>query len=78
MPKFTVHQRQYVDITVHVEADDETDAIEKAAEANPSGICGQCGGWGESWTRDDTGEIEPYEVVDVDGNTVWKETGRHA
>jgi hypothetical protein len=55
---YTVHLSQVVSIAVRVEAEDEEAAIELGFEKTPAGICANCSGWGQSWSRDDSGEVE--------------------
>lgn len=70
MAEYQVHFLQTVSISVTVEADDPEDAIEKAFDEAPSGVCAQCSGWGQQWGRDDDGELIP-DAVTADGETVW-------
>jgi len=70
MAKFTVQLIAASSISVTVEADDVDDAIDKAYNEEPGGICAQCSGWNENWCRDE-GDSEASEVMDENGNVVW-------
>lgn len=72
MPRFTVYARAWTDLSVHVAAEDYDAAIEAAYEEQPSGLCAQCSGWGETWSKGE-GDYEPYEVADENGKTVWSD-----
>lgn len=65
MAKYTVHFHQMAAAGVTVEVDDEETeeltrekAIEKAYDELPTGICAQCGGWGQDWYLSLDGEWE--------------------
>lgn len=75
MPKFKVRFQPTADLVVRVEAEDYDQAIDKAYEGKPSGICAHCSGWREDFTLDvETQEgVEPYEVEDESGKVVWSE-----
>lgn len=54
--KYRVYLSTGASMTVTVEVDDNLDpdkakeeAIEKAFNAAPSGVCAQCSGWGQPW-----------------------------
>lgn len=66
MAKKTVLFSQTIGISVTVETDstDPEEILEKAWEEAPGSICGQCSGWGQSWSRDDDGELIPEENED--------------
>lgn len=75
MPKFKVRFQPSADLAVTVEAEDYDDAIDKAYDERPTGICAQCSGWRQPFSLDvvtDDG-IEPYEVVDETGERVWSQ-----
>jgi hypothetical protein len=73
MPKFKVLFSANTDIEVKVGwAEDKDDAIEKATELMPSGLCAQCSGYWENWSRDES-DAEPYEVQDENGAVLWSE-----
>jgi hypothetical protein len=76
MSKFKVRFIPQVDLTVTVEAEDVDEAIDKAYQAKPSGICAHCsGGWGKPYSLDIEmfDGVEPYEVEDENGERVWSE-----
>jgi hypothetical protein len=60
MAKKTVHFTQTIGVSVTVETDSEepNEIIDQAWEEAPGGICAHCSGWGQSWSRDDDGELE--------------------
>jgi hypothetical protein len=59
MPKYRVYFTTGASSSVVVEAEDRSDAIDKASDefAYPS-ICAQCSGWGQDYSMD-LGEWEP-------------------
>jgi hypothetical protein len=61
MAKKTVLFNQTIGVTVTVETDstDPEEIIDQAYEEAPGGVCAQCGGWGQPWSREDDGELEP-------------------
>lgn len=68
--KYRVFLETTASLAVVVDVSDELDddgareaAINKAFDAIPRGICAQCSGWGETWSRDD-GEWEIAENPD--------------
>ena len=67
MAKKTVLFNQTIGISVTVETDstDPVEIIEQAEEEAPSGICAHCSGWGQAWSRDDDGELEPVVIDGV-------------
>jgi hypothetical protein len=72
MPAYRVLFSQIVSITIDVEADDPEAAIEAAYEEGPGGLCFQCSGYRQSWSRDDDGELEAEAVYEQDGrDEVW-------
>lgn len=79
MKTYTVHLSQVVSIAVRVEAEDEEAALDLAYEKKPSGICASCSGWGQSWNRDDSGEVESDCVIEnesgeivLDSKELWR------
>lgn len=61
MPKYEVYFKNYASSSVTVEAEDETEAFEKAFEEfTYPNICAQCSGWGRDWYLE-LGEWEPCE-----------------
>jgi hypothetical protein len=65
--KATVYMTATASLSIEVEIPDGLDpdeakeqAIEKAYDNLPRGICAQCGGWREKWGR----EIGEWELVD--------------
>jgi hypothetical protein len=66
MAKKTVLFTTTLGVTVTVETDstDPEEIIEQAWNEAPGSICANCSGWGQAWSRDDSGELE---VVLVDG-----------
>lgn len=65
MPMYRVYLQANADLTIKVEADDPEDAIEKAFEESPSGVCAGCSGWGQKWGLD-IGEFELVEETDYE------------
>lgn len=56
--------------SVDVEAEDLDEAIDAAYDNLPHGICAQCSGWGQKWSRDE-GEWEFDEGgYEVDGEYI--------
>lgn len=75
MPKFKVRFQPSADLSVTVEAADYDEAIDKAYDERPTGVCAQCSGWRQPFSLDvvtDDG-IEPYEVEDENGQKVWSQ-----
>lgn len=75
MPKFKVRFIPHADLTVTVEAENVDEAIDKAYQDKPSGICAHCsGGWGKPYSLDVEmfDGVEPYEVEDEYGKRVWR------
>lgn len=52
MPTYRVAMSTTASLSIEVEADNETEAEEKAYEEGPRGVCAQCSGWGEKWGLD--------------------------
>lgn len=73
MSEFKVYFEGMAGMTVTVEADDVEAAIEKAHDAIPSGVCAQCGGWGEKWSLGVPDEWGVDSVADENGKTVYTE-----
>jgi len=73
MPEYTVHFESAAGTSVKVEANSPDEAMELAWDGLPGGVCAQCSGWGNPPGIDMSGDWEPIEVVDADGNTVWSE-----
>ncbi len=63
MATYRVNYTSGAFLSIAVEADNEEDAIDKAYEEVPSGVCAQCSGWGEKWSLDvgDDWELLPSE-----------------
>ena len=61
-----------VSVTVETDSDDPNEVVEQAYEEAPGSICVHCSGWGQPWSRDDDGELEPvmfdgeYEIYTED------------
>lgn len=73
MSEYTVTFASNGSIFVAVEASDYNEAIDKAYNDLPRGLCVHCSGWDQSWGRDE-GDPEAIEVVDGStGKTVWTE-----
>lgn len=72
MPEFTVYLSKGTEIAIRVEAEDAEDAMEKAYDADVRGICALCSGWGQTWGRDESDDMDPTAVNDADGKTVWE------
>lgn len=77
MAKYRVYLETTAELVITVEVPDGLDedaaraaAVELAYEEIPRDICAQCGGWGESWSRD-IGEWEIAE--DGEGNEIAPE-----
>ena len=64
--RYTVNFSQVVSVTVTVDADDVEQAIEAAHDEAPTGVCAQCSGWGQHWSRDDDGELNVESVYHGD------------
>ena len=80
MAKVTVFFPVYPEYTVQVEVEDPADyeqmdeALDRAYELLPSGVCAQCSGWGEKWSFDlSVMDLEAKYAEDEDGNVVWGE-----
>lgn len=80
--KYTVHFQQVVSVSISVDIDpseleDGADvaevAIERAHDEGAGGICAQCSGWGQSWSRDDDGELIVDTVSDESGEMIYTE-----
>lgn len=71
MGEYTVYLTQTASTAISVTADSPEDAIELAYRNGPHGLCAQCSGWNNPPGIDLTGDWEPEEVVDAEGNTVW-------
>lgn len=52
MPKYRVSLMRIDELTIEVEADDESDAIGLAFDGAP-GLCAHCSGWGQRWGVDE-------------------------
>lgn len=76
MSTYTIYFNTGASVSIKVEADGLEEAIERAYESLPGGVCAQCSGWGQDWSRDD-GEFEVDESGhEVDGEYVdTSETG---
>jgi hypothetical protein len=68
---YTVHFTTVLSTSVTVGATDADAAIALAYEEAPGGICALCSGWGEQWSRDDSGDMEAEDVTDAAGVRVW-------
>jgi hypothetical protein len=64
MAKKTVFFTKVIGVTVTVETDstDLEEIVEQAWMEAPAGICAPCSGWGQSWSQDDSGELEPVLI----------------
>lgn len=71
--KYRVAMVQTASTMVEVEAEDVDDAIDKAWQEAPGGLCAQCSGWGHGPGIDLAGDWEPSEVFDDQNNQVWNE-----
>lgn len=71
--KYTVHMTQMVSVTLTVDGEDVEDAIERAYDERPGGICAQCSGRGQGWARDDGGDLMIESVEDETGTEVYVE-----
>ncbi len=65
MPKFKVEFRAYVFATDTVEAEDESEAAEKAFGNGFPDICAQCSGWGKDYTVAFPDDPASWEVLDT-------------
>lgn len=59
MAKYRVHLKTYASTSVTVEADDESDAIDKAYDESLPTICAHCAGWGKEYSLELGDEWEP-------------------
>ena len=75
MPQYQVHFLTTMSVTVRVDADNPESAIDAAYDEAPGGICTQCSGWGQPWSRDADGDLEPDAVTDKTGAKVWSRNG---
>lgn len=66
MTTYRVYLQQMAGTAVTVEADDEDQAIDKAYDNAPSGLCAQCAGFGQSPGIDLSGDWQLDEVTVVD------------
>ena len=81
MAKYVVHFGGGANATVEVDADDPDAAIEAAYDELPNGLCSHCSSNSLSFrergtvtrTWPDVEGMEPYEVTDFHGETVWSE-----
>lgn len=72
MAKKTVFFTQTIGVSVTVEtnSNDPEEILQQAWEEAPTGICAHCSGWGQEWSREDDGELEPlmingeYEILE--------------
>ncbi len=60
MAEYRVYLQATAEMAVRVEAEDETEAIDKAYDELPGGVCAQCSGWRQKWNLD----IGDFEVSD--------------
>lgn len=72
MTAYTVNLTSTLSATVGVEANTPEEAANKAPDTIPS-ICGQCGGWGQDWSKDEGDEWWVIEVYadDNENAPVW-------
>lgn len=75
LKSYRVHLNGLQFVSITVEATDPDSAIDSAYIEDVSGICAQCSGWKQHWSREvnevsDDGLIA-YEVVDESGESVW-------
>lgn len=66
MPKYIIFFEVQDGISVEVEADSLEAAQEGAWDELPGGICAQCSGWGQAWSRDEGEPMlnESQHIVD--------------
>lgn len=67
MPRYRVTLHTHAWAYIEVEADDETNAIDAAYEAQPD-ICAQCSGWGQDGLTLELGD--EWDTVDQDGKDI--------
>lgn len=70
MPKYAVTLETIANVTIEVDAEDESDAFEKAFEEVPSEVCAQCSGWGNGYSLD-LGEWDIPKADDGKGEAEW-------
>ena len=56
--------------SVEVEADSFDEAVDLAYDRVPSGICAQCGGWGQDYDMDLGDDWEVDDSYEVDGKWI--------
>lgn len=71
--KYRVSMVQTASTMVEVEAEDIDDAIDKAWQEAPGGLCAQCSGWNNPPGVDLAGEWEASVVYDEHDHEVWNE-----
>lgn len=81
MPEFTVHFSTTASAAVKVEISDEDiaehgldiaiDNLVEGGMIDIPDICARCGGWGQTYSMEVSGEWDTNEVTDERGNTVW-------
>lgn len=74
MAEFAVHFEGMAGVTVRVEAEDYDEAIDKAYEGLPGGLCANCSGWDRPWSQEMPENPEPYSVWSGD-KEVWNSEG---
>lgn len=83
MPKFTVYFTTTASASVEVEIPQKTideegvhsavaDLVESGLIDTP-GICARCGGWGQTYSLELSGEWDTHQATDEDGKVVYGE-----
>lgn len=72
MPQYQVDFTAITSVIIKVEADDPDSAVDLAYDEVPQGICAQCSGWRQDWSKDE-GQYEAAAVYDADDKQVWGE-----
>lgn len=75
MPNFTVYFEGHADAYVRVEAEDISEAIDKAYDQVPYGVCAQCSGYGQNWGLDISDEMTASSVRDNATDEEYDVTG---
>lgn len=68
MPNYTVYMEGYAGFYARVDADNHEEAISKAYDEAPSGICFSCSGYGKNWGLDIGDEFTPSTVLNNETN----------
>lgn len=72
MSEFMVFFEGMAGLTIRVEADDPDDAVNKAYDEMPGGVCAQCSGWGKEWSLDVPDEWDVCLIEDGAGKDVTR------